>query len=252
MARRITRLAAVMLIVLLGGVPAVAQMPAPPKTTRCTVPPDLIASDPALPGIAKRFHDRQPVVIVAIGGASTAGVAAGGAAAAYPHRLQEALARRHPGVPITVMNKGIPRQTTRDMIRRFATDVLAARPNLVIWETGTVDAVRAEEVEEFAMALDEGITDLRAGGAAVMLVNMQYNPGLTSVIDFGPYLDAMDRAADLDDVYLFDRYRIMRYWNDNDRFNVVDVPSSKQTALASDIYRCLGETMAGAIDRAAR
>ncbi|MGH7001638.1 MAG: SGNH/GDSL hydrolase family protein [Stellaceae bacterium] len=252
MARRITKLAALLIVVLLGIAPAAAQTPAPPKTNRCTVPPDLIANDPTLPGLAKRFHDRQPVVIVAIGGASTAGVAAGGPSNAYPQRLQEALARRHPGVPITVINKGVPRQTTRDMIRRFAADVLAAKPNLVIWETGTVDAVRATEIDEFATALDEGITALRAGGAAVMLVNMQYNPRLAPVIDFGPYLDALSRAADLDDAYLFDRYQIMRYWDDNGRFNVVDVPSGKQAALAGEIYRCLGETMAGAIDRAAR
>jgi len=85
-----------------------------------------------------------------------------------------------------------------------------------------------------------------------MLVNMQFNPSLASVIDFGPYLDAIDRAADLDDVYLFDRYQIMRYWSDNGRFDLVDVPSGKQAALAGEIYRCLGETMADAIDRAAR
>ena len=252
MARRIIMLGAVLIVVLLDVTAAAAQTPVPLKVNQCAVPPDLIASDPTLPGLAKCFHDRQPVVIVAIGGASTAGIAAGGAAAAYPQRLQEALARRHPGVSVTVINKGVPRQTTREMIQRFAADVLAAKPNLVIWETGTVDAVRAVEIDEFATALDKGITVLRAGGAAVMLVNMQYSPNLASVIDFGPYLDALDRAADLDDVYLFDRYEIMRYWNDNGRFNVVDVPSGKQTALAGEIYRCLGETMAGAIDAAAR
>ena len=252
MERGIVRLATLLIVVLFGVAPANAQAPAPPKANQCAVSPDLIAGDPTLPGLAKRFHDRQPVVIVAIGGASTAGVAAGGAANAYPQRLQEALARRHPGVSITVINKAIPRQTTRDMIARFSTDVLAAKPNLVMWETGTVDAVRAVDVDEFVTALDEGITKLRAGGAAVMLVNMQYNPGLASVIDFGPYLDALSRVADLDDVYLFDRYQIMRYWNDTGRFDMLDVPSGKQTALAEAVYRCLGETMAGAIDRAAR
>lgn len=252
MAREIGKVAALLIVVLFSIAPAAAQTPVPPKANQCAVPPDLIASDPTMPGLAKRFQDRQPVVIVAIGGASTAGVAAGGAANAYPQRLQEALARRHPGVPITVINKAIPRQTTREMIARFSADVLAAKPNLVIWETGTVDALRAVEIDDFVNALDEGITKIRAGGAAVMLVNMQYNPGLASVIDYGPYLDALNRAADLDDVYLFDRYQTMRYWNDDGRFEALDVPGAKQTALADAIYRCLGETMAGAIDRAAR
>lgn len=254
MARPIAKLAVALIVVPLLAAPAVAQTPPPaaPKPNQCTVPPDLIATEPTLPGLAKRFHEREPVVIVAIGGASTAGVAAGSPANAYPQRLQEALARRHPGVPITVINKGVPRQTTREMIARFSADVLAAKPNLVVWETGTVDAVRAVEIDEFATALEDGISKLRAGGAAVMLVNMQYNPSLASVIDFDPYLGAIDRAADLDDVYLFDRYQIMRYWSENGRFDLVDVPSGKQAVLAGEIYRCLGETMADAIDRAAR
>ena len=254
MARPIVKLAAALIVVPLFATSAVAQTPTPsaPKPNQCAVPSDLIATDPTLPGLAKRFHEREPVVIVAIGGASTAGVAAGSSAKAYPQRLQETLTHRHPGVSITVINKGVPRQTTREMIARFSADVLAAKPNLVIWETGTVDAVRGVEIDEFATALEDGISKLRAGGSAVMLVNMQFNPSLASVIDFGPYLDALNRAADLDDVYLFDRYQIMRYWSDNGRFDLVDVPSGKQAALAGEIYRCLGETMADAIDRAAR
>lgn len=217
----------------------------------CAVSPDLIADEPGLPGLAQRFHDRQPITIVAIGGASTVGVAAGDPAKAYPHQLQLALQRRHPGVPIVVINKGIPRQTAHDMVARFAADVFATKPNLVIWETGTVDAVRSVPVDDFTTAIEDGIAALRAHGAAIMLVDMQFNPSLASVIDFGPYLDALHRAADLDDVYLFRRYDIMHDWSDSGRFALVDVPRAKQSVLAADIYRCLGEAMADAIDRAA-
>lgn len=256
MKRRIAVLSAMLFAALPFIASAAAQAPppapAPAPANQCAVPPDLIAAEPGLPGLAKRFHDHQPIVIVAIGGASTAGGAAGGAANAYPQRLQEALARRHPGVPVTVINKGIPRQTTREMVARFAADVLAAKPNLVIWETGTVDAVRATAIDEFTTALEDGISALRAREAAIMLVDMQYNPTLGSVIDFDPYLEALQHAADLDDVYLFDRYDIMRYWSDNGRFDLADVPRAKQALLAGEIYRCLGEAMADAIDRAAK
>ena len=248
MLRRLGALAAI--VIAISTLASAAR--AEPTADRCAVPPDMIAADPGLPGLKQRFHQRQPIVIVAIGGASTAGVAAGDPAKAYPHQLQLALQRRYPNVPVTVINKAVPRQTARDMVARFGADVLAAKPSLVIWETGTVDAVRAVEVDDFAAALEDGIDALRAGGAAVMLVDMQYNPSLASVIDFGPYLDAIDRAADLDGVYLFHRYDIMRYWSDNGRFELVDVPRAKQNELATEIYRCLGEIMADAIDRAAR
>ncbi len=250
MHRPLAALAAALVVLVASPVGAAPPPPAP--AARCAVPSDLIAGEPSLPGLAQHFRDRRPIVIVAIGGASTAGVAAGGPDKAYPQRLQEALQRRHPGVPITVINKGVPRQTTRDMVDRFSADVLPAKPDLVIWETGTVDAVRVIPVDDFATALGDGIGALRAGGAAVMLVDMQYNPSLASVIDFGPYLEAIHRTADLDEASLFDRYEIMRYWSENGRFDLVDVPQGQQTALAGEIYLCLGEAMAESIDRAAR
>ncbi len=137
----------------------------------------MIEDDPRFPALARRFHAKQPVTIVVIGGASTAGTAAGaGEANAYPHRLEEALRRRHPGVPISVINKGIPRQSAEDMVARFAEDVLPLDPNLVIWETGTVDAVRGIDVEDFAAAIQSGADLLRQHKAEIMLVDMQYNP----------------------------------------------------------------------------
>ena len=56
-----------------------------------------------------------------------------------------------------------------------------------------------------------------------MLIDMQYNSGTASVINFEPYLDALHRAADLHDVYLFRRFDIMRYWSDEGMFDIVDV-----------------------------
>ena len=59
-----------------------------------------------------------------------------------------------PASPITVHNKGVPRQTTEDMVDRFDRMSCPANPTLVIWETGTVDAVRGTDVDDFALALE--------------------------------------------------------------------------------------------------
>jgi lysophospholipase L1-like esterase len=225
-----------------------------PVPAACSVPHDLIEDDPRFPALARRFHAKLPVTIVVIGGASTAGTAAGGEGEvnAYPHRLEEALKRRHPDVPITVINKGIPRQSAQDMIARFAQDVLPHNPNLVIWETGTVDAVRGIEVEDFAAAIQSGAALLRQHKAEIMLVDMQYNPRTSSIINFEPYLDTMRQTADLEEIYLFRRYDIMHYWSDAGSFDLVNVPKGKQADLAEEIYQCLGERMADAIDYAVR
>jgi lysophospholipase L1-like esterase len=218
----------------------------------CAVPRDILLDDPKLKLTGQKLRSKEPLTIVAIGGASTAGTAAGdGAALGYPRRLEDALRQRHAGLSITVINKGVPRQTTADMVRRFATDVLPAKPTLVIWETGTVDAVRGNDVDEFEEQLAQGIAALREHNLDIMLVSMQYNPSTGSVINFEPYLEALRHAADIEDVYLFRRYEIMKYWSENGIFDFVDVPKDKRVQLAQRVYRCLAEAMADAIDYAA-
>jgi hypothetical protein len=59
----------------------------------CDVPPELIRIEVTLPHLSERLRAKNPVKIVAIGGASTAGAAAGSPDLAYPHRLQELLDR---------------------------------------------------------------------------------------------------------------------------------------------------------------
>jgi hypothetical protein len=219
---------------------------------KCEVPPELIYDDPKLTATAARFKTKQPLRIVAIGGASTAGTAAGnGEENSYPHRLQEALQLRHPGVAVTVINKGVARQTTAAMVTRFGTDVIATDPTLVIWETGTVDAVRGIDVDEFAGALQAGIAALRHHKFDIILVDMQYNSSTDSVINFGPYLEALHNAADLEDVYLFRRFDIMKFWSEAGVFDFVGIPRNGRARVAEEIYRCLGENLALAIDHGA-
>src|ERR1700689_2825327 len=165
------------LVLVAAMAPAAARLAAAAESPACVLPGEILQVDPKLSLTAEKLRTKTPLTLVAIGGASTAGTAAGaGAEFAYPHRLEGGLRERHPGMTITVINKGVPRQTTQEMVGRFAKDVVAANPTLVIWETGTVDAVRGNDVDQFADALAKGIAALRQHNFDVLLVNMQYNP----------------------------------------------------------------------------
>jgi len=232
-----------------------AAVPLPAAAARdCGVPPELLVTeDLQLPLTAQRMRDKQPVTIVAIGGASTAGTAAANPEQeAYPRRLEEDLRRRHPDVPISVVNKGVARQTTQDMADRFPTDVYPLAPTLVVWETGTADAVRSLDVDVFATALEAGLTDLRNHKLDIVLINMQYSRNTASVINFEPYLGAMQHTADVDDVYLFRRFEMMKYWSENGVFNFTDIPKEQRAPLAAQVYECLAERLADAIEHAIR
>lgn len=235
---------------------AAAAWAAPPAGARapadCAVPAALMESAAKLPHLRARLAARQPVAIVVIGGASTAGKAAGSSDLAYPRRLQEALARFYPARSITVVNKGVPRQSAQDMLARFPRDVLAAHPVLVIWEVGITDAVRGTDIDDFAAALQAGVDRLERRGIDVMFVDMQFSRNATAIIDFDEYLNALRRAAEINGLYVFPRFEMMRYWSEAGVFDFDGAAPSARARLATRVYRCIGEALAASIRRAAR
>ncbi len=218
----------------------------------CTVPPDMIEAAPSLPHLAAAIRRNKPVRIVVIGGGSTKGTAAGSPENAYPQRLQVALQKRFPDVPITVINQGMPRQTARQMVRRFPTEVSEDEPTLIIWEVGISDAVRGIDLDEFASALQAGIDLAKNRAIDIMLVDMQFSRRATTMIDFDRYLDTIHRVGEMNDVSVFPRFAVMRYWSDENVFDYEDVPESERARLAAEVYDCLGRALAEAIAKGVR
>src|SRR5437660_389864 len=133
------------------------------------------------------------------------------------------------------------------MIGRFPSDVIPEDPVLVVWETGISDAVRGIEVEEFAAALQAGIDEIKHRAIDIMLVDMQFSRSTATVIDFDRYLTALHRVADLNEVYVFPRYEMMRYWSEQNMFNFDEVAADERARLAARVYDCIGRKLAHAI-----
>jgi acyl-CoA thioesterase-1 len=226
---------------------AVLQAPAALALAECAVPAELMSLDAKFPQLAQKLRSGGPVRIVALGGASTLGSAAGSPDLAYPKRLQEALRRWYPTTPISVVNKGVPRQTAQQMLARFPSDVFAEDPVLVLWETGTTDAVRGVGVSEFAATLQTGIDELKAREMDIILIDMQYSHSTATMIDFERYLKAMHRSGDVNELYVFPRFEMMRYWSEQDVFNLDGVSKEERAGLAASVYDCLGRNLAAAI-----
>jgi acyl-CoA thioesterase-1 len=244
--------AALVLAGMYAAVTLASAVPEPPGTARCSVPEELSRVDFKLPGLGATLKSRRPIRIVAIGGGSTAGAAAGSADLAYPHRLEQALSRLWPTASITVVNMGVPRQTAEQMVARFAADVFPARPDLVIWETGIVDAVRGIDIDEFATALQRGIDQLKAHHIDMVLVDMQFSRKAAAVIDFDQYLGTLHEVGEANGVYVFPRFAIMRYWSEQNVFDFEEVDPTRRKSLAAAVYGCIGQRLADAIRVAAR
>ncbi len=83
-----------------------------------------------------------------------------------------------------------------------------------------------------------------------MFVDMQFSRSSATVINFEAYLKALHRVGDLDEIYVFPRYAMMRYWSDEKVFNFDEVAEDDRAKLAARVYNCLGRKMAELIRRA--
>jgi hypothetical protein len=235
------------LVVAAGLLTAIQPYAAQAADSDCPIAEDTYDFEPMLPKIYSALQAGKDVTIVAIGGASSDGSAAGGAG--WPERMGTDLRARFPQANITIHNLSVPRKTTADMVKRFDKDVLSLNPDLVIWETGTTDAVRAVDPAEFRGELEGGLAKLLTSGAEVIFMDMQYSRMTGAMINFNRYVVTMRGVADVGDVPLFPRHKIMRAWAETGMFETTEKSADARRALADKLYRCLGSAIAGFVAR---
>ena len=214
-------------------------------TPSCDVPESLLPSDIDLTRVANSIKDHHRLDISVVGSASSALAGPDGARFAYPAQLEQALRERLPGNEINVTAHIQSRQTTADMAASLANIVAEDRPVLVIWQAGTVDALRGVEPEDFHNSLDQGLDAIAAGNADAMLMNMQYSPRTESMLNVSAYADVMRWVAEQRDILLFDRLAIMHYWSDEGTFDLYAATAGY--AMAHRVHECIGRALASQI-----
>jgi hypothetical protein len=215
----------------------------------CTLADYLLPGEPVLKRVAAAAKNKS-LTITVLGTGSSILAGPKGPQSAYPARLEAALRQRLPGFEIKVESLVRSRLTARELARDMGKLVLDIRPDLVIWQTGTIDAMRRVDPDAFKLALEDGVTRLQQGGADVVLMNMQYSPRTEPMIALGPYSDTMRVVAQQRKLPLFDRLSIMRYWSDH---GAVDLyAADKDNAVAYRVHNCIGQAIAALIIEAGR
>lgn len=223
------------------GVCAYASVASAGPGDSCAVAAHLVHADAALPRVAAAIKAKNLKVVVAGTGSSTL-PGANGAAAAYPARLEEALQKKLPDVKVTIISLIKSRQTAADMAAEFPKVLATEKPNLVIWQTGTADAMRGVSTDEFQVTLEQAVGKLRDGGADVIFVNPQYNPRSDAVIGTAPYAEAIRWVALGNALNLFDRQAVMRQWGELGTFDLLAATKSLDTA--ANVHECIGRLLA--------
>src|SRR5258708_3384070 len=137
----------------------------------CLPPKGGAKSMGSLPHVASKLASAQPVVIVAFGSSSTQGYGTSSPEFTYPNRLAAQLRRQYPGADITVLNRGKGGEDAPEMMKRLQTEVIDAKPDLVIWQVGTNALLRNLHPAEPPNIVEEGVARIQAAGADLLLVH---------------------------------------------------------------------------------
>jgi len=225
-----------------------------PKATpqiACNAPVELTRFDRPLLQTARRLASGEPLSIVAIGSSSTAGAGASSPDASYPSRLAVELENRLPTVEITVLNRGVNGEETDDMMARFASGVYPAHPQLVLWQVGTNSVLRDRPLAPHSAELQEGIDELKATGADVVLIDPQYSPKVLAKPETADMVDQIALIAKEKNVDVFRRFAQMRDWHEAQHLPF-DVFVSPDGLHMNDWgYACWAKLLAGSIAEAA-
>lgn len=197
--------------------------------------------------VKQAIAEKKLSILVVGTGSSQLG---GAAQNAYPARLQAALVRQLPGVAVTVATDVAQKRTAADMVKALPPALKATRPDLLLWQTATVDAILAIDPEQFSQALDKGVRLARGAGADVIFINPQYSPRTEFVIALGTYIENMRWVAVQQEVPVFDRFNLMKAWYEKGTFDLYS--TTKKLDMAGLVHDCIGRLLADLVIEAVK
>lgn len=231
---------------------ALAAFAAADARAECKAPDHIAQLGENLPHVAARIAQKQSLTIVAFGSSSTEGIGASSDLTTYPARLEVELKRHFPGIPVRVINRGIGGEDVSEMLARFDHDIVAEKPDLVVWQLGTNAILRDDGISPEQPLIMKGLARFKATAADVIMLDPQFAPKVLKDPDAVPMVKLIATIAKEQHIALFHRFDMMRYWHH-------DMGMPFETFLSKDLlhmndfsYACTAQYLGAAIAQAAR
>lgn len=216
-----------------------------PATPACTIPAEFTTPEEHLNGVATAIAAGGPVAVLAVGSATTVGDRpSGDRHSAFPYRMLDALQAALPKVSFDLTLRGGRGMTADDMLPLLLTALAAKHYSLVLWQTGTVEAVRGVPPDGMAAALQAGIEHAREAGADVVLIDPQFSRFLSTNVDLDPYETVLQQISALPGVELFHRFDVMQGWAEDGSIDLERAPRADRPRVMAQLNTCLGQALA--------
>ncbi len=187
----------------------------------------------------------KKVKVLAIGSSSTVGVGASQPSASYIARLESNLEVALTDIDIDVIGKGMSGEVAQGTADRMKASVAEVKPDLVVWQLGTNDALRHVDIASFKRCVSNTLNWLKDQSIDVVLVDPQYGEKLNQDEFYGKIVAAIAETARDAGVMLVDRFQSMRELS-RERGDATYL-ASDQLHLNDNGHRCMAEQLARAI-----
>ena len=130
--------------------------------------------------------------------------------------------------------------------------VIAAKPDLVLWQLGTNSVIRDHRLTDHGAAIREGLNQIRAIGADVVLIDPQFAPKVIVKPEAEHMVDLIAATAKAEDVDLFRRFEVMKRWYNDDHMTFESFVSPDGLHMNDWSYACFANGLAHGDRRSGR
>lgn len=218
----------------------------PPTYSRdCRITAPAHEGRTALRTMRRALKENRVVKVLAVGSSSTSGIGASSPFATYPVRMENDLEVLFKGVDIDVVSRGVPGEAGLGACSRMKREVAEVKPDLVVWQVGTNDAMARADIDELKINVAKTLQWLAKNHVDVVLIDPQFTAKLADDEHYNKVVRAIEEVARQERVLLVHRFSAMadlakQKGEDamlaNDRFHLNDLG-----------YRCMAEYATGAI-----
>ncbi|QRM31226.1 SGNH/GDSL hydrolase family protein [Microvirga sp. VF16] len=209
----------------------------------CRASQPVFSGPTGLERVASRLRHHEPVRVLAIGSSSTQGIGASSPDFSYPAQLQADLTRMGKGT-VTVENAGKGGETISETVGRLEAALKSSKPDLVIWQVGTNDAIKGGDEARFSTLLRQGIDAAQALGVEVVLVDQQYYPAIKDLNRYERFVSLVGATAAAEQVPVFSRYALMKGWGERSSDVLHSMLSGDGFHMGDHGYDCMAQLIA--------
>jgi len=211
----------------------------------CVAADEFIRPDEPLEHVAAAITRGGPVNLLAVGSATTVGDQVGvSPETSFPMRMLAALRAAMPRISFKMTVRGGRGLTAEDMVPLINSAFAEQHYHLVVWQTGTVEAVRGLRPDAMQAALQTGIERAQQAGADIVLVDPQFSRFLRANADLDPYEATLEQTAATPGVVLFRRFELMHDWADDGRVDLERASKADRPHTLAMLNACLGKALA--------